>query len=120
LLKVPPDGEESVDLLRASVAALQERLRDADERIADGRTVLRRVAAEVRSLETHEFARPIVESRRAELEQLEADLRRSIADRAGLEEELRAHRDALRRPAAPPDPQSHLSAPHLPRTAEQQ
>jgi hypothetical protein len=119
LLKVPPDADEAAELLRDSVGALERRLVVADERIAGEQTVLRRVAGEVRSLETHNFARSIVESRRAELEQLEEDLRRAIADRASLAEELRAHRDALLRPAAPPPPQAHLRTQHLPRTEEQ-
>ncbi len=118
LLKVAPDSAESTELLRATVAALEGSLGEADERIAGERTVLRRVAAEVRSLETHDFARPLVESRRAEMERLEAELLRSIADRAAIAEELRAHLDELRRPAAAPAPQAHLRTRQLPRTPE--
>jgi hypothetical protein len=82
LLKVPPGADQAAELLRASAVSLEGRLGDADEQIASQRTVLRRVAAEVRSLESHDFARPLVESRRADLKRLEADLRRSIADRS--------------------------------------
>jgi hypothetical protein len=120
LHKVSPSDHEATELLRASVAALERRLEDADERIASERTVLRRAAAEVHSLERHDFARPLVESRRGGLERLEADLRCSIADRTELAEELRAHLDELRRPSEAAAPQAHLSARHLPRTAEQQ
>jgi hypothetical protein len=119
LLKVPPGPDEAAELLSESVGALERRLARADEQIAGAQTILRRVAGEVRSLETHDFARPIVESRRAELERLEEDLRRAIADRASLVEELRAHRDSLLRPAAPPPPQAHLRTQHLPHTEEQ-
>ncbi len=120
LLKVPPRDDEATELLRTSIAVLEERLAHADEQLAKERMVVRRVAAEVRSLETHDFARPLVASRRAELTRLEADLRRSVADRAAVGEELRAHRDALRRPAAAPGPQAHLSSPHSPRTEAQE
>jgi hypothetical protein len=120
LSKVPVDADEALELLRASVAELQRRLGDADERIATERTTLRRIAAEVRSLEAHDFARPLVESRRAELGRLEAELGRSVARRAALAEELHVHVDELRGPSPPPAPQAHLTARHLPRTAEQQ
>jgi hypothetical protein len=120
LLKVPPGEDEAALLLRASVANLEGRLRDADKAIASQRTDLRRVAVEVGSLEAHDFARPLVESRRVELQRLEADLGRVIAERAGIAEELRAHRDELSRPSAPVAPQAHLSAQHSPRTEEQQ
>ncbi len=119
LLKVPSGEAEATELLEASVAALEEQLRDADEAIATERTVLRRVAAEVRSLEAHDFAQPLVESRRIELQQLEANLGRAIAERASVDEELRAHRDELRRPSAPVAPQAHLSKQTSPRTEEQ-
>jgi hypothetical protein len=120
LLKVAPDAAASTELLRATVAALEGRLGEADERIAGERTVLRRVAAEIRSLEAHDFARPLVETRRVEMERLEADLLRSIADRAALAEEVRAHLAELHRPAAAPEPQAHMRTRQLPRTEEQQ
>lgn len=119
LLKVPPGGEDASELLHESVGALERRVVDADEQIAGQRTVLRRIAGEVRSLETHDFARPIVESRRAELERLEADLHRAIAARASLSEELRVHRDALLHPAGPPPPQAHLRVQFLPHSEQQ-
>jgi hypothetical protein len=121
LLKVPAGEDEATELLGASVAALQDKLRDADEAIATQRTVLRRVAAEVRSLEAHDFAQPLVASRRSELQRLEADLGGMIAERAGIDEELHAHRDELRRPSPPVAPQAHLGVRHSsPRTEEQQ
>ncbi len=119
LQKVSPGDHEATELLRASVAALERRLEEADERIAGERTVLRRAAAEVHSLERHDFARQLVESRRVELLRLEADLRRVVAERAELAEELHAHLDELRRPSKAAAPQAHLSTGHLPRSAEQ-
>ncbi len=120
LLKVAPDDDAATELLRLSVAEIERRLRDSDERIDAELTTLRRAAAEVRSLETHEFARPLVESRNAEVERLEADLARLIGERSGLAEELRAHLDELSRPSAVPAPQAHLSVRHLPRSEEQE
>ncbi len=120
LLKVPPAQDEESELLRASVAAITAEIAHADERIATDRTALRRLAAELRSLEAHDFAGRLVQSRRVDLERHEAALARSIADRAGLADELRAHQDELRRPSDAPAPQAHLSAQYLPRPEEQQ
>ncbi len=120
LLKVPPGKEEALELLRASVARLESELLQADERIASERSILRRVASEVRSLEAHDFARPLVQSRYDELKQLEEELARAIAARAAMAEELRAHRDELQAPSEAIPPQAHLSGQFRPRTEEQQ
>jgi hypothetical protein len=120
LLKVPSSAEEATELLQASVGALEERLRDADRRIATGRTELRRAAVEVHSLEAHDFAGRLADSRRATLEKLEADLGRTIADRAELAEELHVHREALRRPAPASAPQAHLRSQQSRRTEQQE
>lgn len=119
LLKVAPDDGASVELLRGTVDELRERLRTAETRIAQRRDALRRLSVEIRSLEVHHVAAPLVRARRAESAELESELKREIADRSRMSEELRAHLDTLDNPPQPPAPQAHLPSRPLPRGDEQ-
>jgi hypothetical protein len=120
LEKVPPDEEGFAGLLAERTATLEHRLRQLDERIDDERAELRRTSAEVRSLEAHDHTRKLARKCAAERDELEKKLNATIADRVSLDEELRTHRDTLKRPLPAPEPQDHVKTRHGPRTEEQQ
>ena len=119
LLKVVPGDEEAAELLDAAIESLRERLRTSEARIADRRAALRRLWVEIRSLEAHHVAEALVRARRAESDELEAQLTQEIVERSRMSEELQAHLESLRDPPAAPAPQAHLDARLLPRSQEQ-
>ncbi len=119
LLKVAPRDDQLGVLLGERIAAVERELIDLDETIARERDELRGVALEMRSLEAHEYARPLVEARRKRMAEIETDLDERIAARAQLAEELHAHRDTVSRPLPPASPQAHIKTPHGPRSDEQ-
>jgi hypothetical protein len=120
LLKVVPHDDQLGALLGERIAAVERELLNLDETIARERDELRGIAIEMRSLQTHEYARPLVEARRQRMAQIEANLDERIAARAQLAEELHAHRDTVRRPLPLESPQAHIQTPHGPRPEEQQ
>src|SRR5437764_1956853 len=93
---------------------------DLDKTIARERNDLRGIAIEMRSLQAHEYARPLVEARRERMAEIEASLDERIAARTQLAEELDAHRDTVRRPLPLESPHAHIRTPHDPRSQEQQ
>ncbi|MGN6170016.1 MAG: hypothetical protein ACTHQQ_17875 [Solirubrobacteraceae bacterium] len=120
LLKVAPRGDQLGALLEERIVAVERELIDLDETIARERDELRGIAIETRSLQTHEYARPLVEARRRRMAQLEANLDERIAARAQLADELHAHHDTVRRPLPLESPQAHIKTPHGPRFEKQQ
>lgn len=120
LLKVPPDDDQLGVLLEERILAVERELIALDETIARERDELRGIAIEMRSLQAHEYARPLVEARRKRMAEIETSLDGRIAARAQLAEELRAHRDSVRRPLPPESPQAHIKTPHSPRSQQQQ
>ncbi len=120
LQKVSPDGDRYGGLLAERIAALEHRLRQLDDRIADERAELRRMSAAVRSLEAHDHTRRLARESAAKRDELENKLNDTIADRVSLDEELRAHRDTIRRPLPTQEPQDHIKTRYGPRAEEQQ
>jgi hypothetical protein len=119
LLKVSPTSEELGPPLRERVTMLKGDLATHDRAIAAKLAELRRVAAEVRSLEAHGRAGTLTQSRRAEMVTLEAKLEAEIAVRTSAAEELDIHLDTLRHPPGPDGPQAHLAHKPERRTKEQ-
>ncbi len=120
LLKVAPHDDQLGALLKERITAIEGELIDLDEAIARERDDLRGMAIEMRSLQAHEYARPLVEARHKRMAQLEAELDQRIAARAQLAEELDAHRDTVRRPISLESPQAHIETPRGPRAEKQQ
>jgi hypothetical protein len=120
LLKVPPTDEAVTELLNDRVRALDHELSELDATIAAERSALRSLRTQVRSLDAHEYARALAESRRAEVTEHEATLNHTIATRTRLAEERRAHRATLSEPLRPEPPQAHVTRSHGPRLAEQE
>ena len=119
LLKVAPDEDDVAQTLAERISALEREVSELDGKIDDGRTALRGLRAEARSLETHDYARALAERRRAELAEREAALNEMIAARTSLDEERRAHVATLGEGLSPEPPEAHIRrAPH-PYLAEQ-
>jgi hypothetical protein len=119
LLKVAPSDAQLGGLLSERIATVESRLTDLDREIARERDELRGVGVEVRSLQAHEYAQPLVETRRKHMAEIEAKLNEKIATRAQLAEELRAHRDSLHLAIPIEPPQAHIKQPYGPRSDEQ-
>lgn len=119
LLKVPPRSEETTELLRLRVGSIERELRELDATIAAERTALRSLQVQVRSLDVHDYARSVAARRRAELVDREAALNEHIAARTQLADKRHSYLDSLQEPSAEA-PQAHLTAPHGPRTQEQE
>jgi hypothetical protein len=119
LLKVSPRDDQLGALLGERIAAVERELIDLDETIARERNELRGIAIETRSLQAHEYAEPLVETRRKRMAEIEAKLDERITARAQLAEEVHAHRDTVRRPLPLESPQAHIKNPRGPRSDEQ-
>jgi hypothetical protein len=120
LLKVAPHDDQLGALLEQRMSTVERELIDLDEIIARERDDLRGIALEIRSLQAHEYATPLVEARRKRMAQIEANLDDRIAARAQLADELHAHRDTVRRPLPLESAQAHITTPRGPRSEEQQ
>ncbi len=120
LQKVAPHDEQFAEALQQRVTALEQEVCELDASIGAEREALRGLRAEARSLGTHEYAQGLVEARRAEVATREAELNRTIARRADLAEERRAHLDTLHGYVPEEAPQAHVRRPHKPRVEEQQ
>ncbi|MBV9192771.1 MAG: hypothetical protein JO168_01415 [Solirubrobacterales bacterium] len=120
LLKVPPADEQVVALLAERTEALEVQLQELDQTIADHRDQLRGAEVELRSLEPHGHAWSRTERKRAEMAERERALNQTIAERARLSEELRAHVDTLGGPLPTVEPQAHIKRRHGPRTDAQE
>ncbi len=119
LLKVAPRDDQIAALLSERIAAGERELIELDETIARERDDLRTMAVKTRSLQAHEYATSLVEARRKRMTEIEAALDKKIAARAQLAEELRAHRETVRRPLPPEPPHAHIQTPRGPRAQEQ-
>ena len=119
LLKVPPGPADAARLLAERVDSLEHELRELDETIAVERSALRSLQVQVRSLQGHDYARALANSRRGELAERELKLNRRIAERTRLADERRSHLDTLGQPPAEP-PDAHIATPHGPRTEEEE
>jgi hypothetical protein len=119
LLKVPPEEDEVAALLADRALELEHELAELDGAIAAERTGLRELRAQVRSLDSHDYAAALADSRHAEVAEREAALNQTIAARTRLAEELRAHVATLSRPLPPEPPRAHIRRFHQPRFEEQ-
>jgi hypothetical protein len=120
LLKVPPAEDEVRALLDTRVAALERELTELDDTIAAERSVLRGLGVQVRSLDSHDYARELADERRGEMHRREVVLNDLIAKRTRAAEEHRAHLATRDVPLAPEPPQAHITAPQAPRSEEQE
>ena len=120
LLKVGPDEEAIDESLRERISDLAREMRELDARIEDGRAELRRLRAQARSLATHDHARALAESRRAELAVRELDVNKMITARTALGEERRAHLATLSEGLPAEPPQAHIRHAHRPYIDEQE
>jgi hypothetical protein len=115
LQKVPPRDSDVRDLVAERVAALELEVGELDAVIAAERTTLRRLRAQAWSLENSlGSSRAPGESSRAALGQREIALDQTIATRARLVEEHRAHLTTLSRPIRQEPAQAHVVKPHRP------
>jgi hypothetical protein len=119
LLKVAPDEDDVAQTLAERISALEREASELDAKIDDGRTALRGLRAQARSLRTHDYARALAEGRRAELVEREAALNEMIAARTSLDEERRAHVATLGEGLPPEPPEAHIRRAHHPYLDEQ-
>lgn len=120
LLKVPPDEDDVAQTLAERISALEREVSELDAKIDDGRTALRGLRAQARSLRTHDYARALAERRQAELAEREAALNEMIAARTTLDEERRAHIATLGEGIPPEPPEAHIRRAHQPYLDEQE
>ncbi len=120
LLKVAPRDDVVTDLLAERIRALERELTELDETIAAERSSLRGLRIQVRSLEGHDYARNLAESRRAETTAREAELNQMIATRTRAAEERRVHLATLSSGIRLEPAQAHFGTPHGPRSDEQE
>ncbi|MGI8505888.1 MAG: hypothetical protein ACR2MK_03625 [Solirubrobacteraceae bacterium] len=120
LLKEPPHDDEVAELLAARVGELERDLTELDQTIAAQRAALRGLRVQVRSLQAHDYARALAESRLGETAEREGTLNQTLAARTRVAEERRTHLATLSRPIAPEPPQAHISAAQAPRSEDQQ
>ncbi len=120
LQKVAPRDEQFDEALQSRVAELDGEIGELDGTIDAERTALRGLRAQARSLATHEYAQGLVNARRTEVRDREAELNRTIARRSELAEERRAHLDTLSGEVPVEAPQAHIRRTHNPRIDEQQ
>jgi hypothetical protein len=120
LLKIPPDGDDVAQPLAERISALEREISGLDATIDDGRTELRGLRAQARSLRTHDYARALAESREAELAEREASVNEMIAARTALIEERRAHLATLSEGLPQEGPQAHIRKAHRPYVDEQE
>ncbi len=120
LQKVAPDDDAVAGLLADRVATLDRELAELDATIAAERRALAGLRAETRSLDAHDYARALAQTRREETGAREAALNRTVAARTRLADERRTHLDSLHRPQPPEPPQAHLTGPHGRRVDDQE
>ncbi len=120
LLKVAPRDDVVTDLLAERIRALERELAKLDETIATERSALRGLRIQVRSLEAHDYARNLAESRRAETIAREAEVNQMITARTRAAEERRAHLATLSRGIRAEPAQAHFRTRHAPRSDEQE
>jgi hypothetical protein len=119
LLKVAPRPDDAAGLLTKRIAEIEHEMGELDATIAAESAALRGLQVQVRSLEAHDYARPVVEGRRTEVTDREAKLSETIAARTRLADERLSYLDSLQQSSVEA-PQAHLTAPHGPRTDEEQ
>jgi hypothetical protein len=120
LLKVPPEEDDVAQLLAERISAFEREISELDGKIDDGRSELRGLRAQARSLRTHDYARALAESREAGLAEREAAVNEMIAARTALVEERRAHLATVSGGLPPEAPQAHIRRPHQPYLDEQE
>ncbi len=120
LLKVPPDEHDLTGALEQRIAALERALSELDATIEADRAALRGLQAQARSLGTNASARALSKGRQVEIAAHESALNKTIAERASLAEERRAHLVTLSGPIPPEPPQGHVRRAHQPYVDEQQ
>jgi hypothetical protein len=120
LLKVPPDADDVGRPLAERIAALEREIGELDGLIDAGRSELRGLLAETRSLRTQDHERALAESRGAQLSEREAAVNAMIAARTALVEERRAHEATLRQGLPPEAPHAHIRRTHQPYLNEQE
>ncbi len=119
LQKVPTQETDVAGLLDERIVRIERELAQLDDTIADERATLRSLSVQVRSLDAHEYARDLAQSRRSEIAAREAALNQTIATRTQLAEELQSHHAAGGRLPAEA-PQAHIAELHGPRSEEQE
>jgi hypothetical protein len=120
LLKVPPDEDDVAEALAERMSALDREVSELGGRIDKGRTELRGLRVQARSLRTHDYAQALAESRQTELAEREAAVNEMIASRTALVEERRAHLATLSGGLPPEAPQAHIRRFHRPYLDEQE
>ena len=108
LQKVAPTRGETDELLRGRIDEIDTAVDEAEADIADHRTELRRLVAELASIGGHPGLGAAAAARRTRIAQAERDLRDRVAMRVVLVDERAAHVETLRRPPSVEDPQSHV------------
>ncbi len=120
LLKVSPRDDDVTERLDERVRELERELCEVEDAITTKLAILRGLRAQIRSLDAHDYARALADSRRAEIVEHEAKVNDMIATRTRMAEERRTHLETLSRPLSAEPPQAHLATPHGPRAEEQE